>query len=76
MDPETGESGYKQVVQTYVNETNELVHVKTAKDEIVCTREHPFYVPVRGWAAACDLRAGGHPRQEQRRVCRGRGNRA
>ena len=57
-DPETGESGYKQVVQTYVNETNELVHVKTAKDEIVCTREHPFYVPVRGWTAACDLRAG------------------
>ena len=57
-DPETGESGYKQVVQTYVNETNELVHVKTDGDEIVCTREHPFYVPVRGWTAACDLRAG------------------
>ena len=34
------------------------MHVKTAKDEIVCTREHPFYVPVRGWTAACDLRAG------------------
>ena len=34
------------------------MHVKTAKDEIVCTREHPFYVPGRGWAAACDLRAG------------------
>ena len=57
-DPETGESGYKQVVQTFVNETNELVHVKTDGDEIVCTREHPFYVPVRGWTAACDLRAG------------------
>ena len=57
-DPETGESGYKQVIQTYVNETNELVHVKTDGDEIVCTREHPFYVPVRGWTAACDLRAG------------------
>ena len=57
-DSETGESGYKQVVQTYVNETNELVHVKTDGDEIVCTREHPFYVPVRGWTAACDLRAG------------------
>ena len=34
------------------------MHVKTDGDEIVCTREHPFYVPVRGWAAACDLRAG------------------
>ena len=34
------------------------MHVKTDGDEIVCTREHPFYVPVRGWTAACDLRAG------------------
>ena len=34
------------------------MHVKIDGDEIVCTREHPFYVPVRGWAAACDLRAG------------------
>ena len=24
-DPETGESGYKQVAQTFVNETNELL---------------------------------------------------
>ena len=34
------------------------MQVKTNGDEIVCTREHPFYVPVRGWTAACDLRAG------------------
>ena len=34
------------------------MHVKTDGDEIVSTREHPFYVPVRGWTAACDLRAG------------------
>lgn len=34
------------------------MHVKTDGDEIVCTREHPFYVPVRGWTAACDLRTG------------------
>ena len=27
-------------------------------EEIVCTNEHPFYVPVKGWTAACQLRAG------------------
>lgn len=27
-------------------------------EEIVCTNEHPFYVPVKGWTVACELRAG------------------
>ena len=27
-------------------------------EEIVCTREHPFYSPIKGWTAACQLRAG------------------
>ena len=27
-------------------------------EEIVCTNEHPFYVPVKGWTAACQLRTG------------------
>ena len=27
-------------------------------EEIVCTNEHPFYSPVKGWTAACQLRAG------------------
>ena len=27
-------------------------------EEIVCTTEHPFYSPVKGWTAACKLRAG------------------
>jgi len=57
-DPETGETELKQVVQTYINETNELVHVYVNDDEIICTNEHPFYSPVKGWTAACDLRAG------------------
>ena len=56
-NPETGETELKQVVQTFVNETNELVHVYTGKDEIICTNEHPFYSPVKGWTAACNLRA-------------------
>ena len=57
-DPETGEAALKQVVQTFVNEATELVHVTVKGEEIVCTTEHPFYSPVKGWTAACKLRAG------------------
>ena len=57
-DPDTGETALKQVVQTFNNETTELVHVTVNGEEIVCTNEHPFYSPVKGWTAACQLRAG------------------
>lgn len=57
-NPETGEKALKKVVQTYVKESSELIHVKVDGQEIVCTNEHPFYVPQKGWTAAEDLRAG------------------
>jgi len=57
-DPETGEVALKRVVQTFVNEADELVHVEVDGDEIICTNEHPFYSPVKGWMAAYELRAG------------------
>ena len=57
-DPETGETELKPVVQTFRNETTELVHVTVNGEEIICTKEHPFYSPVKGWTAACRLRAG------------------
>ena len=57
-DPDTGETALKEVVQTFRNETTELVHVTVNGEEIVCTNEHPFYSPVKGWTAACQLRAG------------------
>lgn len=57
-DPETGEVALKRVVQTFVNEADELIHVNVGEEEIICTREHPFYSPEKGWMAACDLRAG------------------
>ena len=57
-DPETGASEYKEVVQTFENETDELVHISVADDEIVTTPKHPFYVPHKGWTSAIDLRAG------------------
>lgn len=57
-DEETGEVALKEVVQTFENQTTELVRVTVKGEEIVCTREHPFYSPVKGWTAACKLRAG------------------
>jgi hypothetical protein len=57
-NPDTGETALKQVVQTFENETSELIHITVNGEEIVCTNEHPFYVPVKGWTAACQLRAG------------------
>ena len=57
-NPETGESKYKEVVQTFENETEELVHISVCDDEIITTLKHPFYVPQKGWTSAIDLRAG------------------
>ena len=57
-DPDTGEKGLKKVVQTFENETNELVHVYIDDEIITATPEHPFYVPQKGWTAAVSLKAG------------------
>ena len=57
-DEETGEVALKEVVETYVNETHELVHVFANDEEIVTTPGHPFYSPVKGWTKAVELRAG------------------
>ena len=57
-NPETGQKELKEVVQTFVNETELLVHVFVKGEEIITTPEHPFYSPVKGWTAACELSAG------------------
>ena len=48
----------KEVVETYINETFELIHVFVDGQEIIATPSHPFYSPVRGWTDAVHLRAG------------------
>ena len=57
-DEETGDVALKEVVETYVNETEELVHVFVDDEEIITTPSHPFYSPVKGWTDAVKLRAG------------------
>ena len=45
-------------METYINETDELVHIHVNGEEIICTPGHPFYSPVKGWTDAVNLRAG------------------
>ncbi len=47
-NPETGEIALKRVVQTFENESDELVHVFVNGEEIITTPNHPFYVPKLG----------------------------
>ena len=56
--PETGETELKNVVRTFVNETDKLVYIYVNGEEIVTTPEHPFYVSNNGWVGAIELRAG------------------
>ena len=57
-DEDTGEVSLKPVVETYINQTDELLHVFVNGEGIVTTPTHPFYSPVKGWTDAVHLRAG------------------
>lgn len=57
-NPETDEKALKQVVRTFVNESDILIHVFVNGEEIIATPEHPFYIPQKGWIGAIELRAG------------------
>ncbi len=57
-DPETGECSLKRVIQTFENETDELVHLTINGEKIVTTPGHPFYVLNKGWVGADDLKIG------------------
>jgi hypothetical protein len=69
-NPETGETELCKVVQTFQNQTTELIVINTGSEAIEATPEHPFYVPdcneLRanttglgiGWVKAKDLRPG------------------
>ena len=57
-NPETGEKGLKRVVQTFEKETEEIIRLFIAGEEVITTPEHPFYIPQKGWTSAIQLRAG------------------
>lgn len=56
---ETGETELKEVLNVWVKETDEIIHVSTADGETIdTTTNHPFYVENKGWVAAGDLEVG------------------
>ena len=57
-DEHSGEVELRPVVETYVNETDELVQITVNGEEIIATPGHPFYSPIKGWTEAVHLRAG------------------
>ena len=57
-NPETGEKALKRVVQTFVNQAEELVHVNVNGEQITTTPGHPFYVQNKGWIGADRLTVG------------------
>lgn len=48
-DELTGEVAVKTVTETYVNETDELIHIGVNGETISATPSHPFYVDKLGW---------------------------
>ena len=56
---ETGETELKEVLNVWVKETDELVHITTSDGETIdTTSNHPFWVEDEGWVAAGDLDVG------------------
>ena len=58
-NPETGETELKEVLNVWIKETDEILHVSTSDGETIdTTTNHPFYVEDKGWVAAGDLEIG------------------
>ena len=57
-DETTGEVAVKTVTETYINETDELIHIGVNGETISATPTYPFYVDKLGWTLARSLRAG------------------
>lgn len=57
-DPDTMERAEKTVLETYVRETNEVVHLTINGEVITSTLDHPFYVQDAGFVSAGDLYIG------------------
>lgn len=55
---ETLEYGIRPVVETYVRETDTLVHITVGGEEIISTVDHPYFVKNKGFVKAIDLCIG------------------
>lgn len=57
-DPDTMEQAEKTVLETFVHETDEIVHLTINGEVITSTLDHPFYVQDAGFVGAGDLYIG------------------
>ena len=48
----TLEFGIKPVVETYIRETDKLIHITVNGEEIISTVDHPYYVKGKGFMSA------------------------
>ena len=51
-DADTLEVSLKPVLETYIRETSELVHITVDGEKIVSTHDHPYYVNEKGFVSA------------------------
>jgi hypothetical protein len=58
QNPETGEKGYKPVLNVFVNKTNEIIELQAGSEIIETTEGHPFWVSEKGWVEAQNLVIG------------------
>ena len=56
-NPETGENGYKEVLNVFIRQSNIIIHVFVNGEEIETTPTHPFWVE-NEWVTADKLKAG------------------
>lgn len=57
-DPDTMQRAEKMVLETYVHETDEIVHLTINGEVITSTIDHPFFVQDAGFVGAGDLYIG------------------
>jgi hypothetical protein len=68
-DPTTpGEIEARQVLETFVRHTNQLVDLYIDGEIISTTGEHPFWTPDKGWVEAKDLEVGSLVQTQDGRV--------
>ena len=57
-NPDTFEIAEKTVVETYIRKDPKLIHLIVNGEEIITTETHPFYVNMRGFVNAGELKIG------------------
>ena len=55
-NPDTNQTEEKTVVETYINQTECIVHLHIKNEVINTTKNHLFYVKEKGFVEACECK--------------------